>query len=260
MTADSGRIIACAGIDNFRDYGGYAADGLRLRTGLLYRSAQHRNADAADLVRVAELGLVAVIDLRGEGERSASPCPRPSGFAARVLFVSGDTAGLAPHIAAARDIRDPQQARQAMTAGYADMPFRPRLIAALRLYFQALAFERAPSLVHCAAGKDRTGLAVALLHAALGVHRDDILADYMLTNRTGSSEARFAAGAAVIPGGDGRALPEEAVRVLMSVQPAYIEAAFAAIIDRHGSVGAYLDRELNVTPEQKRRIARNLID
>lgn len=259
MTAEFERVLAYASIHNFRDYGGYVADGGRLRTGRLYRSAQHRDGDPADLEQVAALGLLAVIDLRGEGERIASPCKRADGFAAKVLFVPGDTAGLAPHVAAARDVRDPDQARRAMIAGYAEMPFRPNLQAVLRLYFEALAEEDGPTLVHCAAGKDRTGFAVALLHDLLGVHRDDILADYMLTNQAGRLTERFAKSAAGIRRNFGQGLTDEAITVLMSVEPAYLDAALAAVTDRHGSVAAYLDAELGVTPERHRQIVRQLL-
>src|SRR5690606_42112561 len=57
------------------------------------------------------------------------------------------------------------------------MPFRPNLVAVLRLYFGALATGGGASLIHCLAGKDRTGFAVGLLHKLLGTHDDDIRAD-----------------------------------------------------------------------------------
>src|SRR3546814_11379851 len=77
-----------------------------------------------------------------------------------------------------------------MTDTYAGMPYRPALVATLRLYLAALVEYDAPSLVHCVAGKDRTGFAVAIVHRLLGVHEDDLMHDYLLTNTSGKLEER----------------------------------------------------------------------
>ena len=254
------RVLPLAGVHNFRDYGGYAVrGGGHLRRGWLFRSAQHRDATPEDLRQIGELGLRVVIDLRGERERHVAPCRRPEGFDAKVLFVNEETSGLAPHIEAARDVGDPEQARAAMCAGYAAMPFRPRLIEAMRLYFEALAETDGPTLIHCMAGKDRTGLAVGLLHAAMGVSHDDIIADYLLTNTAGDAEERIAAGAVVVRKAYGAGLPDAAVRVLMMVRPEYLDAAFAGIRERHGDLDTYLAEVLEVSPERRQQIKRRLL-
>jgi protein tyrosine/serine phosphatase len=252
------RILDFAGIHKFRDYGGYAVPGGRLRTGVLFRSAQHRDASAEDLARIGALGLSAIIDLRTDLERRTAPCPRPPGFAARVIFAGAETAGLAPHVEAARSIASPFEARASMCRLYAEMPFRPYLVAALRHYFAALATEDGATLVHCMAGKDRTGLAVALFHVLMGVHSDDMLTDYMLTNDVGRIEARTESGGRHVRSVFGAHLCNEAVRVLMRVDPAYLDAAFAAIAERHGSVPAYLEHQLGVCPEMRAQIVARL--
>src|SRR3546814_12315258 len=78
---------------------------------------------------------------------------------------------------------------------YAGMPYRPALVATLRLYLAALAEYDTPSLVHCVAGTDRTGLAVALVNRLLGVHEDDLMHAYLLTNTAGTIHERIAQGA-----------------------------------------------------------------
>ncbi len=254
------QVLSFSSVHNFRDYGGYPVrEGGHLRWGWLYRSGQHKGATEADLDQIAALNLAAVIDLRGDSERRVAPCPRPEGFAAKVVFVADETSGLAPHIEAARDVNDPAQARAAMCAGYKEMPFRPRLIEAMRLYFQTVAETDGPTLIHCMAGKDRTGLAVALLHVAMDVHHDDILADYVLTNEAGRVEERIAAGAKVVRKAYGPEMSDAAVRVLMMVQPDYLEAAFAGIRERHGGLDAYLADVLGVTPERRRQIEARLV-
>jgi protein tyrosine/serine phosphatase len=206
---------------------------------MLFRSAQHRDATAHDLDRVASLGLAAVIDMRGPAEREAAPCPRPENFAARIIFVDEDTIGQAPHVEAASAATTAAEAHSRMVASYAAMPFRPTMVAILRRYFEALATTPGPSLIHCMAGKDRTGIAVALLHEVMGVHRDDTVADYMLTNVAGRIDERIAAGARHIRAAFGESTSDEAIRVLMSVDPDYLQAAFRSIEDRHGSIFSY---------------------
>lgn len=249
----SERVLSLHGIHNFRDYGGYAArDGRALRSGLLWRSGQHCDATGADLERVAQLGLATVIDLRGNSERANFPCLRHTGFAAEVLFADGETAGAAhaPHVEAAREVRTAAEAHAAMVRLYTTMAFRPNLVAVLRLYFAALAEREGPSLLHCLAGKDRTGLAAGLLHHLLGVHHDDLMADYMLTNIAGNVERRIAAGAIVVRGSFGKSMEEDAVRTLMSVHSEYLDTAFASIRAEHQTIEAYARPVLGMTPER----------
>lgn len=257
------RVIEMAGIHNFRDYGGYAARAGRLRSGVLWRSGQHSEATADDLARVHALRIATVIDLRGDSERRGNPCLRHADFAGEVLFHPGETAsaaGRAAHEEAARDVRTADDARRAMNALYQTLPFRPVLVGTYRLYMQALAERESPSLLHCLAGKDRTGLAAALVHDLLGVHADDIVADYLLTNTAGNAEARIEAGARHVREGFGVSMDDAAVRVLMGVEALFLETAFAAIRESHGSTSRYAEAVLGVTPSVLSAIERNLIE
>lgn len=260
-TQSFNRVLALEGIHNFRDYGDYAvAGGGRLRRGILYRSGQHREATPEDLQAVHSIGLASVIDLRGGSERAAAPCPRPKGFDAQIFHVTEETGGLlAPHLVAAREAAQGMDARYVMQQGYATMPFRWRMQGVLARYFEALDTVEGPSLVHCMAGKDRTGLAVALLHLTLGVHEDDVIADYLLTNTAGDLEARVAAGARQVRESFGAAMTDEDVRMVMMVQPDYLQAAIDAIIEKHGSIAAYLRDHLSIEEARVERIAARLI-
>ncbi|MET0361394.1 MAG: tyrosine-protein phosphatase [Sphingobium sp.] len=235
------RVLTFEAIHNFRDYGGYPVDGGgRLREGVLLRSAQHGGATGPDLDRVGQMRIAAIIDLRSDREREVSPCRRPADFYGRVLFIPDAVTQAAPHIEAARGVTDPETAAAHMTQGYAEMPFRPGFMAAMAQYFKALAEEEGPTLIHCMAGKDRTGIAVALFHRAMGVERADWLADYMMTNETGNIDARIAAGAVHVRAAFGKQLDDDTVRVLMTVRPAFIDNCFAAMDHRHGGVDGYL--------------------
>ncbi|MES2302027.1 MAG: tyrosine-protein phosphatase [Pseudomonadota bacterium] len=257
------RVIAMTGIHNFRDYGGYAARGGRIRRGKLWRSGQHSYATADDLAIVRRLEISTVVDLRGDSERASAPCLRHPAFAGEVLFEPGETAsakGRAVHEEVASRVHTADDARVAMVRLYKTLPFRPVLVGTFRLYIQALASRKAPSLLHCFAGKDRTGLAAALIHTVLGVHPDDVMADYLLTNTAGGSEARIEAGARHVRAGFGRAMSDDAVRVLMGVRAEFLDEAFAVIRKTHGSTEVYARDVLGVTPEILAGLERNLIE
>ena len=256
------RVLSLHGIHNFRDYGGYEAHGgARLISGKLFRSGQHVDATEDDLQVVAALTIGTIIDLRGDSERARFPCARHPGFASTILFAPGETSegGQAPHIAAARDVKTAQDAHRAMVNLYEAMPFRPKLIEIFRLYFAALAQGEGPSLIHCLAGKDRTGIAVGLVHSLLGVHQSDLMADFILTNTAGNADRRIAAGASTVRQNFGVTMDDAAVRTLMSVHPEFLETAFAVIKREHGSVKTYAEAVLGVTPDHISAMEQHLL-
>jgi protein-tyrosine phosphatase len=256
------RVLATTGVHNFRDYGGYpVAEGRHLARGRLYRSAELAQPTAADLDLVNSLGLAAIIDLRGRAERLMAPCRFPAGFSAPVLYADGETAHAhaAPHVEALVGALDGEQARIRMLNGYTSMPFRPLLVEVLRLYFRALAESDGPTLVYCTAGKDRTGFAVALLHSALGVHRDDIFEDYLLTNSAGDGQARMAAIREDMDRRFNATMSEEAVRVVTSVEPQWLDRAFDVIAERCSSIDSYLADVLQVTASVRKQLENRLL-
>ncbi|WEK43597.1 MAG: tyrosine-protein phosphatase [Candidatus Sphingomonas colombiensis] len=255
------RVLGFEGIHNFRDYGGYDTPSGRIRNRLLWRSGQHGEATPADLANVAGLDITTVIDLRGDTERRISPCLRHDGFAGMVLFAPGETAGseLAPHEEAGAGIATADEARAAMKRLYTTMPYRDVLVRSLRLYFEALETREGASLLHCLAGKDRTGVAVALLHRLLGVNDDDVMADYLLTNTAGNQARRIASAAGSVRERYGAQMSDEAVIALMSVEADYLHTAFAAIREQHGDVASYAEQVLGVDAARRDRIAARLI-
>lgn len=250
------RVIATKGIHNFRDYGGYASVfGGQVKSGLLFRSGQHREATADDLEAVSALNLAAIIDLRSDSERALYPCARPADHRAEVLYVPGNTLGLQSHVDAAHGVRTADEAHTAMLELYRKMPFRPILTATYQLFFNRLASDDGASLIHCLAGKDRTGLGVALVHHILGVHRDDMMADYLLTNSVGDMESRIAAGAEAVRANFGQDMDDAAVRTLMSVDAAFLDAAMEEI----GDMDCYCRDVLDVTDAKRAAILQNLL-
>jgi protein-tyrosine phosphatase len=250
------RHIDFDGIENFRDFGGYAtACGRGVRRGLLFRSANHHYASDADLMRLREMGVAAIVDLRRTEERQREPSRRWDGFAGAVIendIVAGhpDWTHLMKGVAELT----PDWFYQDGVKYYRNAPFEPRHVDLFRRYFHALAAAEGPIVVHCAAGKDRTGLICALTHHIAGVHRDDLMADYLLTNDESRMARKIAFLGPWLEKQTGLTASEAALRVAVSVHPEYLETAFAAIEAAHGSIDGYLGEVIGVDEPLRARI------
>jgi protein-tyrosine phosphatase len=133
--------------------------------------------------------------------------------------------------------------------------------ASFRQMFAFLAEGKVPLAFNCSAGKDRTGMAAALVLTLLGVPRETVVADYALSDDLVDYKAQIAAGAnSTSPYAALARLPWEVVEPLLASDPAYIESALDAIAAEHGSVDAFIAGELGVTPEMKRAIIANLTE
>jgi protein-tyrosine phosphatase len=237
---------------NLRELGGVAAaDGRTVRPGLLYRSASLDELAPQELAAVASLGVRSIIDLRYNSERAARPTPwrdlgcrdywandyEPSGQ-------GGDLSDLLNNRAITREM-----ARGIMLNAYAALAYNQ--VSALRRLFRLAAAGDGPVLFHCTSGKDRTGISAALLLSALGVPREAIVADYLK-----SLDFDVLASAAF------RDLdPERKVvfEPLYRVHADYIDAMFAAVEAREGSVEAFLTRTLELSQDELERLRRTLL-
>jgi protein-tyrosine phosphatase len=251
---------AFEGIHNFRDFGGYSAGGRKIAEGVLFRSGSHAQASDADLVKLADMGIVTVIDLRRPDERERNASRRWDGFTCALVENDDNFEGVESWDAFMRVWDMTGESFHAFqTRYYAEAPYLPRLLDLLARYFEALARSEGAVLVHCAAGKDRTGLAAALTHHLLGVHRDDVMADYLLTNESGRFERAVDGYIDMVEQRHGKRPPREAMKVAMSVHPDYLERSFAVMAERHGDLDGYLRDALGVTPAMRERIAVKLL-
>ena len=255
------RVVRLEGVSNFRDYGGYPTrNGGRMKSGVLFRSANHARASDADLDAIAALGIGVVVDLRRRGERERDPSRRHSMFNGLVIDNDiGDTPE-DPWLAFVRASDLSSDAFRGHGLGYyREAPFEARHIDLFTRYFHALADTDQAVLIHCAAGKDRTGLLAALTHHVVGVHPDDIMADYMLTNAAINYELVIPHVTGLMAEQTGRAPDPEAVRIAIGVDPTYLETAFAVIRDAHGDLDAYLERVLGVDASFRERLRKRLL-
>ena len=216
------RAIPLEGASNLRDLGGYLVlDGRRVRHGVLYRSATLANLTKGDVATIAGLGLRTVCDLRGVAEAAERPSRLPEG-AVRISLAIEPTVG-----ASLRDLMQRGQASgedvvALLRLAYLD--YGTRFIGAYRALFALLLDPgRHALLFHCSAGKDRTGLAAALVLTALGASRATVLDDYVATDRLWQRDY------AVPPG-----TPPAMAAALHATHPALLEAALDAAIAAHG--------------------------
>ncbi len=256
----TGRIHRFDALDNFRDYGDYAtAAGRQIAPGRLFRSGHQARASEADLARLGALGIATVVDLRRPSERRDQPSKRPPGFGGAVIESAHDDGGEAPHITFLKTADlTPDSGRRFMTDTYRRLAFEPSHLDLFARYFRALGEADGPVLIHCAAGKDRTGLLAALTHHLLGVHHDDMVADYLLTNTAVDLERRAPGIARQLEAMTGRAASHDAVVAFLGVEPVYLDTALAEIAARHGSTDAYLTQALGVDTALRDRIGARL--
>lgn len=249
------RSVAVAGLRNIRDLGGLRAGQRRVRPGVLFRSEAPIGLGPAGLSALGDIGIRTVVDLRDQVECGVGPATTPP----EVLRIHVP-------VATPSDATGTVSLLDQLLAG--DLPsFSATDLGATYVRMlddQAEAFGKAvavladprhwPVLVHCVAGKDRTGLACALLLAAVGVDEDEIIGDYVLTTATRASrldEFRPSLQALGVSVGS--------IESLFGAPAEALEGTFAALHDRYGGAAQYLVRRAGVGAEQLRSLQDHLL-
>ena len=245
------RLLPLRGVQNARDLGGYrTANGRTVRWNRIFRSAELSHLTPQDKAQLSTRGLAVIHDLRSVGERAVHPTDWTGRGAPRIVAIdySMDMAVFGTFF---RDGATVEQARKGLTATYRELLVSQR--PQHRALFADLLKDRGATLYHCSAGKDRTGIATALILSALGVPRETILADYELSNTYYRPD--YSQGAANNPQAKAfLQLPEDVRTTLMGVDRRYLQAVFDMIDRDYGSMKAYLDRELGVDADDLRRL------
>ena len=251
------RLLPLEGGFNLRDMGGYATgDGRTVRRGVLFRSGVMSLLTEADEAHLAGLGIATVCDLRRPGERRREPTRwcEPAG----VFYWSRDydeSSGVLGDLLRAA-IPDPGAVRQMMIDLYPEILVDHK--PSYRFLFERLAAGHVPLLFNCSAGKDRTGVAAALILSALGVPRETVVEDYLLTNE-------FADFGRIMARGEDRdyerfrKIDPAVIRPLLAAEPAYLDAMFDALDRDHGGIDAYL-ADIGVDGPARMRLRELLLD
>ncbi len=254
------RLLPLEGGVNFRDMGGYpAADGRKVKWGHLFRSGTMNRLTEADRAHLDERGIRTVIDFRTESEHAHEP--NDWGIAL------GDGYWRRPHDETFGNWSDLDPARlgterdaeKVLEAGFRKLPEQQAV--AYAEMFQRLAAGEVPAVIHCTAGKDRTGGGAALILAALGVPREHIAADFLLTQRafkppTASTGARrnpdpkyqrFAQ------------MKREVLAVFSSARPSFIASFLDGLDELHGGIEGYT-ADLGFTASDLEAVRAHLLD
>lgn len=256
--------FAIPSLANLRDIGGYRSSfGGAVRTGVVYRSTDLSRITETDLDTLAALRIAAVFDLRTAAEQELRPDRLPAHARHVALDVladrdKGSVAAALPDIVA-----DPALAAQAFGDGraaeylrgsYRDFVTLPSAVASYRVLAEDLARGDVPALVHCSAGKDRTGWAAASLLMLAGADEEAVFTDYLRTNDMllpafDTMFARFAER-----GGD----PEMLIPIL-GVRREYLETAIDEVTTRYGTIDEYFASGLGLDDEQLRALRDRLV-
>ncbi|CAN7541964.1 tyrosine-protein phosphatase [Acidovorax sp. LjRoot117] len=234
-TASPTRSLPFAGASNFRDLGGYIGrDGRAVKWRHLFRSDHLAALTPQDQALLAQLGVTRAIDFRGKAESAAYAYALP-GVAYHPLVIEPTVVQRALELQRTGRQLTAQDAVVLMQDTYRGFVHdnAPRFAELFQLLLAGS--EPTPVVFHCTAGKDRTGFAAALILLSLGVPRDVVMQDYLLTNTLYRR-----------PEGMGSHAPEEVLSVLWRVQEEFLDAALHMVDNDFGGVQAYLVDVLGV--------------
>jgi len=241
MSNSPARHLNLEGASNFRDLGGYAArDGRKVRWRQIFRSNHLGHVTEADIAILRSLGVRSAFDFRGTEERVTALCGIGE-IAVHSLPIEPTVVASLRARAAAGTALSSIDAVDVMRDSYRD--YVRHNTPSFRALFGHLLEDRAPLVIHCTAGKDRTGFACALILHALGVPDDVIADDYLLTNRFYRRDPNSSSD-----------LPDEVRRVLGSVETSFLAAAFEAIVEEYGGLESYFSDGLEFGATQRARL------
>ena len=253
------------GVLNFRDLGGMETEtGHVIRHGAVYRSGELNGLTDSDREVLAALAIRSVFDLRTPAERAAAPANWNGAGPETIALSPGFGPGEDPASVIGAFFADGINAATA-TAAMQAVTVKIALDGAVEIgqLLRRVGTGDTPTIIHCTAGKDRTGVVSALLLLLLGVPKEAIYLDYLRSNAAVPHQiARFRSAAkaratGLPPGIAG--MPPDAIRVLLGVDSRYLDAAFAAIDVQYGSFRAYVAEGLGLTSEDTRILRERLL-
>lgn len=255
--ADPRRHVQLEGTYNVRDLGGYlTTDGRRVRWGRVYRGGSVHSATPADVRLLTGLGIRAICDLRSGPERVAADNHWAVGAGIETWGYAEDNAVGDSRQLLGGAFVSPEQTRALMARTYARIPFDQA--QSYVATFSRIAAGKLPLLFHCSAGKDRSGVASALLLAVLGVRSEEIVADYLLS----SAACERMEDVFIADPRHQRARDDQsrAWAPLLETNPAYLEAMLASVERRRGSITAYFDADLGIGATGVAALRRELLE
>lgn len=250
--------LACA--PNFRDLGGLPTlDGGHVCHGRLFRSDFVHSPGDIDAQALDRCGIGLVFDLRSASEIASHPNAHWASRNAELLSfdIGTDVRAKGSFWEILREDSRPERVEALIHSIYRAIPIA--VAPALRTLFDRVADGDVPAmLLHCAAGKDRTGVAVALLLHALGVVPDAIDADYMETCARVTEEG-IARARQTMANVAGRPLEDASLRYLTHVEPSFLAQSWSRIDRKYGGIDAFLETETGLDPARRAALRDRLV-
>ena len=238
-------------------------NGARLKSGILFRSGSLNEATDDDLKKLASLGINTICDLRTDQERNRRPDRVPANSNLRLIHIpvrgsmqngAEDASRLYPWLSGKVRRADYTEIAQRTYTEYVTH-FQTEFSVMLKLLTDA---DNLPILIHCTAGKDRTGFSCALVQLALGVPQELVIQDYLRSNENLQRLKAETFRRLRVPARLG--FPVDKFLPLIESRKEYIEAAIAQIKNGYQGIENYLRRGLGLTDEDVLKLYKLLIE
>jgi len=256
-------VLSLEGGRNFRDLGGYAtACGQKVRWRRLFRTGVLSQLTEDDHGALVPLGIRCVVDFRTRGERDREPARWHAGDTVMKSWDYDEQVIELRQYFSSTAVT-PEVAFDAMCSFYRTLPHQ--LADQFADLFRSLADAQLPLVFGCSAGKDRTGVAAALVLTSLGVPWAQVVADFVLTDEVVDFEKLlFARPEGSMGLGEGNSflvrIGPETRKPLLQAHPAYLEEAFRSIAGEYGSVDDYLESRLGVDRDMRAALRQQLLE
>lgn len=254
------RIIPLDSVRNFRDFGGYTTQsGQTIKYDYLFRAAHFSDLNDTDQAALSNMEIGLLVDLRHGPERQRQP--NKTGIASKSVYELDESAAVknetyAPHEMFLKEkLETAEDARNYMISSYTARPHDPVFIDIFSKTLSFMAKDADPFVIHCAAGKDRTGTLAAIIHKALGVSDEDVMSDYLLTMQAVDIESFLEPAAKIMSNRFGRPVSPDALRPMFGVEPDFLKASLDAI----GEFDDYISQILNISDNDCAAIKHNYL-
>ena len=257
----AGERIELPTLNNARDLGGYSSGAHIIKTKRLIRSGALSNLSQHDAqILQRDYALRTVVDFRTDKEREERPDVMIQGVRyIHLPVLNEEVLGITRE--REQESRIPERLLQDggeayMERMYAMLMRNPQSLEHYGEFFDILLEQKEGAILwHCAAGKDRAGIATALVLSALGVEQETVKADYLLTNTYLRP---------VMEGFLARIPPEHTalanyVRNTLSAKESYFNAAVQAAAEQSGSMDAFLEQKLGLSAEKRKSLRENYL-
>lgn len=239
------RLISLDGTVNFRDLGGIATkNGDTVVSGKLFRSDKLSELSDADHKLLKDLEITTFIDFRTQGEFDKEPDNLPES-AVYFKYPIGDNSWAQQDFMTEIVKMNAAELEQMLVQLYTDIPVK--YADSYKSFFQQLLVSEGNLVYHCTAGKDRTGIASAIILDILGVDWDVIKAEYEL-----STDYRSKANSKYVREFSKYGISEEKTRVMMGVKASYLDSIFSRIESEFGSKNLYYQKALGLGVKERK--------